>query len=91
MGTSDRSYEELKELISSKHDVKPSYMDMPRTLMLVNTIRGCSDEMVINLLRTCISELGARLTRDNNMSIEVHVNGMHEVADLVKESLAGVY
>lgn len=90
-----RSYDELKELIESKRDMQYN-VSLEKKLLLVNTIKHMSNEAVIDLVRTGISELGHRLagtydgtssTDPNSPLIDLSVKGMQDCVEMLRVSL----
>lgn len=86
-----RTYDDLKELIESPKEMQYEAKIETRVRM-INTIRQMSDECVIDLTRTCISELGHRLAgvssgTSDESEIDLAVRGMQDCVEMIKVSL----
>lgn len=91
---SNRSYEELKELIRSPMDLDITQEQREWSNRVAMYFLKISDEMLISLIRTSITEYAARMaggTRTSSTSRETTIQGIKEVIDLLRASMEGLY
>lgn len=91
---SNRSYEELKELIRSPMDLDITQEQREWSIRVAMYLLKISDEMLISLIRTSITEYAARMaggTRTSSTSRETTIQGIKEVIDLLRASMEGLY
>lgn len=91
---SNRSYEELKELIRSPMDLDITQEQREWSIRVAMYFLKISDEMLISLIRTSITEYAARMaggTRTSSTSRETTIQGIKEVIDLLRASMEGLY